>query len=1102
MAVAAQQTEVVNADVELQKVLNIARHVGAMSGDEVYLSYTSLLIGLLWSDDSTSKWIQEKLEPLGVRTSSIYAYRQIDEKQRLAILTKVNAGEPAAPGLEATSISARTILREARSVATEAGLPATLLLGTRHVAAVYFFKNPPAHVTQFGQWGFDKEPWRREFAIFILTAYAQEAGAWAQLLVGYLPNTDPLSQQVEGAFLGNFVFETECIGVLRALESEASSKTPPLLSSASLLDTLVQARTVPDCSALADLVGDRLSMKNTVAISLNAASFAGSGSSFPTSRGFKNVLDRARSLALSTTGTDAIGVRHIIASILVDPDSTANQKLVRSGASLPLMRHKLLKHFTRRWLNDDGLQWQLIMVGSTLPLITEVQSDSADGGEDRLDVSRYARAFATIIAAEKVNPPFSVGIFGDWGSGKSFFMRLMIEHTRKMSAFSDVGQDGKRLFCRRVVPIQFNAWHYSESELLASLVQTILLGLRSAIVGDSEDSDLMDRVLSKLEIAKVARGEAEKRLSEANKERERSEQKLQEASEEAQKKAEAVQQLQLKDIAGAVRNAMLPSLGLDDAVTVGEKYLGLTGLDELKKTGQKTVGDVIGVIHDVRIARARARSAWDWFLRAPVDSREVGPWVAAALAVLAAGSLVAIRLHDSWPAFYGLAINVAGIVALAVRWAKWQLRTVSKGLDQFDAIRREVDQAFQRERSQTQADLERANREHAGALAEVEKAQKRLSEAQLLVTEAEQELRESRSISRIAKLLEDRLTGKSYERYLGVVAAVRADFQRLSDLMKSMRSDTGTDIGSLQPVDRIVLYIDDLDRCPGDKLVAVLEAIHLLLTFELFVVVVGVDIRWAAKSLAEKYPQHLTPGIYEGGQSASPVSDGVSALDYLEKIFQIPFWLPPMEEDASRSMIVEMVPRIAEAPGAPPVEAGVEPPVVGQSAQDQDTEKPSAPPPSPDDEQRRNAQSLVIEPDERMFMLQLAGAVGKSPRRLKRFVNTYRILKASLDGLQQETFVLKNGSDGEYRAAMVLLAMITGAPRSSLGMLEFLANCAETSPVADLEAQINKSADPGEAKYIQAALTAYKNAQANAKLGVLRNWAPEVARFSFRSGRT
>jgi len=41
---------------------------------------------------------------------------------------------------------------------------------------------------------------------------------------------------------------------------------------------------------------------------------------------------------------------------------------------------------------------------------------------------------------------------------------------------------------------------------------------------------------------------------------------------------------------------------------------------------------------------------------------------------------------------------------------------------------------------------------------------------------------------------------------------------------------------------RIVLYIDDLDRCPPDSVADVLQAIHMLLFFPLFVVV------WLAKT--------------------------------------------------------------------------------------------------------------------------------------------------------------------------------------------------------------------------------------------------------------
>lgn len=70
-------------------------------------------------------------------------------------------------------------------------------------------------------------------------------------------------------------------------------------------------------------------------------------------------------------------------------------------------------------------------------------------------------------------------------------------------------------------------------------------------------------------------------------------------------------------------------------------------------------------------------------------------------------------------------------------------------------------------------------------------------------------------------------------------------------------------------IERIVLYIDDLDRCPAAKVVDVLQAVHLLLAYPLFVVVVGVDSRWLLQSLSAHYT--------ELGSAATPpatASDG------------------------------------------------------------------------------------------------------------------------------------------------------------------------------------------------------------------------------------
>jgi hypothetical protein len=193
------QTDLVAADPALERVLQIARHIGVASQDEVNISYTSLFIGLLWSGDPTSQWLDEKLEQLGARRRAVYAQRRMEDTQRAAILDRADRGEQVTSVRDDISVSARTVLSEARSLATEAGLPPGEPLGTRHVAAVYFFRNPPGHNPQFhAEWGFEKELWRQEFALFIATGYPLEAPAWSQVLAGYMPNAEPESRRLGG----------------------------------------------------------------------------------------------------------------------------------------------------------------------------------------------------------------------------------------------------------------------------------------------------------------------------------------------------------------------------------------------------------------------------------------------------------------------------------------------------------------------------------------------------------------------------------------------------------------------------------------------------------------------------------------------------------------------------------------------------------------------------------------------------------------------------------------------------------------------------------------------------------------------------------------
>src|SRR5690606_13992282 len=108
-------------------------------------------------------------------------------------------------------------------------------------------------------------------------------------------------------------------------------------------------------------------------------------------------------------------------------------------------------------------------------------------------------------------------------------------------------------------------------------------------------------------------------------------------------------------------------------------------------------------------------------------------------------------------------------------------------------------------------------------------------------------------------------------------------------------------------------YIDDLDRCPPARVVQALEAVHLLLALDLFVVVVAVDARWLLRSLEVHYRDLLN-----GEGQAGDGSRHSTPQSYLEKIFQITYALAPMTEDGFKSYITHLTaPRQLAEPATP-----------------------------------------------------------------------------------------------------------------------------------------------------------------------------------------
>jgi hypothetical protein len=188
------------------------------------------------------------------------------------------------------------------------------------------------------------------------------------------------------------------------------------------------------------------------------------------------------------------------------------------------------------------------------------------------------------------------------------------------------------------------------------------------------------------------------------------------------------------------------------------------------------------------------------------------------------------------------------------------------------------------------------------------------------IGELKEQLARIDAAARLAAFLDDRGSPAAYREYQGLLGRVHDDLQQLSaDLAQASAEWAGGGGSTPAPLERIVLYIDDLDRCPPRRVVEVLEAVHLMLALDLFVVVVAVDARWLIRSL--QYHHHELFSADAAGKENVGKENGeglASPVDYLDKIFQIPYVLLPPTPTATARFLRAMLPTPAQTARRPP----------------------------------------------------------------------------------------------------------------------------------------------------------------------------------------
>ena len=652
------------------------------------------------------------------------------------------------------------------------------------------------------------------------------------------------------------------------------------------------------------------------------------------------------------------------------------------------------------------------------PMTAQPDFDNDRPGQtpDLLETSRDAQAIAALVSSRDLHPPLSIGLFGDWGSGKSFLLRQI------KAILAEERPDG---FLRHLRIVEFNAWQYAESNLWASLVDAVLRR-----IGPLRDPEPSAEVVDAR--TRAAQAEAD-------------------AASESAEVAEA-------EAALAAAKTALVSRRQRAGVLVGAALLLLAAA---------IVAVIWGVLPEVSAAAAAALSLVTLGLGALRDAKQAGKNVGEAADAITAGAGAVSRLL---------------------------------GRPESEAVRLRAAELAKHDERRTDADAlateRRADADQVETLA-VEEPLQALLHGLAQVNEYRDQLS---MVSRV------------HDHFEAIDAAVRVTRARreaaAADGGPVGSPDTEPPAAPTTELDRVVVIIDDLDRCPPEKVVNVLEAVHLLFGFEMFVVIIAVDTRWLEQSLRIRYRQLL-------GRA-----DSASPTDYLEKILQVPIHIPRLDADRVRRMIAGLTVEPAGSDAPDEVnDAGT----VADVAPDAEPA-----PPAPDDllwltptVARRPPRSLPAEvlrvsPDESAALSEVADLVGTTPRTVKRFVNTFRLLKAGSALPEQFGAAAYDGGPGDHEVVAFLLATLIGRPYAAPSVLSALRTAASTTSVVDAVRACqppDPALDPPNARQRPTQLeeAARQRDQvvtivgwldthpryASAPAGRFSAWIPETSRYSF-----
>lgn len=583
-----------------------------------------------------------------------------------------------------------------------------------------------------------------------------------------------------------------------------------------------------------------------------------------------------------------------------------------------------IQEITLTTLRPDVVEAARLKFNQYLNNLAQAISTDEATDEDTLGIAPQVHALAETLMLREMPGGIAVGILGSWGSGKTSVMKMIEKHIKwLLSKDQDHGKGWEEddppdrqvsPYVGHVYPIWFNAWTYAKGNLWASLMDRIFTYL---------DDELRDDTTRPKDMWEILRGRKKREWDELKEQ----EEKLAKLTAECQQLTLDYHKDALDDLArqgqSVAWNVFKGEIGQVAGEWAEKKLKPLLDQDGVEKDAIAVVNELHGLkanlLHLIETARKRPLFFLIWLL------------------VSVACIVLPFILSSIFNTLYDVLITLAGLVALLLpplRIVAVMVRQVDGSLQAFrdrtDQEQRRLQglaeewvqkkQAAEDERVRTLVNDGRKSpaaieeeltwmatgvipeqKDDGGNTTRVRQTMpKNLAAYQALVKIQQAKVEQQRTrvgmvgrFTTLAEFVQSRLDSKFYINQLGPMHQVEKDIGELSqglvlhedNLTKEEIKARIAELRALFPRGpaRVVLFIDDLDRCPPPRVVEVLEATQLLLKTPLFVVVLGLDTRYATRALEKEYKEILQ---HDGDPSG---------MDYIEKIIQIPYRVRPIE---------------------------------------------------------------------------------------------------------------------------------------------------------------------------------------------------------------